>query len=167
MLPHLKTVLVSSLFAAIFFSAADFNQVSARVPDNRSSIDRSRGRGDSYSHDGWRRDGYDRDHWRGGSYGAYYYGGPGYYGGYVTPDYSNDYYSAPYGYDNSYASPQQMDNYYTPDYQQMDGNASYNQPMYMRAPGSQLMQPMQQTQPMLSVPANPSSPPSVSTQGSY
>ena len=81
-----KTMLICSVFAAIFCSTVE---VSARIADSRG------GRGDwnrdgGYSHDGYGHgDWHDGDHWQGGYYGGGYGGPEVYFGGGYPGNYNN------------------------------------------------------------------------------
>ena len=145
---QIKSLLIGSLFAAVYFTSADINQVSARVADTRGSTYYDRG----YSDDGWRDGGYDRGP---GIYGGVDAGpgvyagfnqGPGFYAGfdgqgygdqgYYSPEgssYGESYYSSPQymgGHEHYFVHPQRMDN------RRMD-DRGYDQQRQFSSPSTQ------------------------------
>lgn len=143
MLRSLRTLMIGSLYVAIFLSSTDFNQVSARVVDDRggrpnagmrnNQSDAYRGGRYNYRRDDGQRSDVrqNRDQWNRGYEGVNYYGVPGYYSGAYAPGYVNGG-SSTSAYDNTgddsayYNDPQQLDS--NAPYDQQDGNAPYSQP---------------------------------------
>lgn len=150
-----KMLLTGAVYASLFFSTSDFNQVSARIPDTRGSgsdgMYRSQGadfsgeqrnfQDNRYARD--RRDFRDDRYYQNRGYGVNYEGGPSLYYGDGNPGYTNNYYYSQPDNTNdnsgSYtSSPQQMDGNlpYNP---QMDGNRTYSQPNTTTLPSNQSM----------------------------
>lgn len=134
MLGSIRTMFIGSLYAVVFFSAFDFNQVSARIPDTRGDRDVRSDRDDGYQNRNYDHRWYDGYRWQGG------YNGPGYWAdystGYATPNYSN------YPSDGYYGG-----GYYAPNSQQPYGQAGTYSQQYVHSQPRQLNQNFPGNQP--------------------